>query len=411
VAVDRWDHAQIIVQSLKSGEQKTLLNGSDARYVPTGHIVYAVGGDLFAAPFDVRRMKITGGSVSIVQGVKRSAGNTALSGTVTGTAYFSFSQTGTLIYIPGSGSTTFARSNLILTDRNGNIEQLKLIPDSYQAPRVSPDGKRIVVGTDDGKEATVWIYELSGTSPRRKLTFGSRDRFPIWSADGQHIAFQSDRDGDLGIWWQRPDGNSPAERLTKADEGTFQVPESWSSEGDQLLVNIGTAGAGNELWMLSMPEKKFAAFGDVRSGIPVNAVFSPNGRWVAYQSGFSSLHSLYVEPFPRTGTKYQISNGNAHHPLWSRDGKEIFYVPERGEPVVATVTTEPTFSASDPIPLPTLGAEAGAGFVRNYDVTPDGARLLRVIDARQSQSGTPSAPQMQVVLNWFEELKARVPAK
>jgi Tol biopolymer transport system component len=330
--------------------------------------------------------------------------------TVTGTAYFSFSQTGTLIYIPGLVSTTSARSNLILIDRKGMKEQLKLTPDSYQAPRLSPDGKQIVVGTDDGKEAIVWIYKLSGTSPRRKLTFGGRNRFPIWSVNGQRIAFQSDREGDLGIWWQRADGNSPAERLTKADEGTSHVPESWSPQGDRLLVSI-VKSAGNALSTLSMPDKKLVAFGDVHSQEPTDAVFSPDGRWVAYQTGNNSAHSLYVEPFPRTGTKYQISNGNAHHPLWSRDGKELFYVPERGEPVVVTVATEPSFSVGDPIQLPKIGVEAGATVSRNYDVTPDGTRLIRVIDAGQMQSGTPSAPQIQVVLNWFTELQQRVPTR
>jgi serine/threonine-protein kinase len=410
VANDRWDRAQIFAQSLKSGQRKMLIDGgSDARYVPTGHIVFAVGGRLFAAPFDVRRLEVTGERVPIVQGVKRSGGLTAMVGTITGTAYFSFSDTGTLIYIPGSVSTTSARSNLVLIDRKGVPEQLKLPADSYQAPRVSPDGKRIVVGTDDGKEAIVWIYELSGTGGRRQLTFGGRNRFPIW-ADNQRVAFQSDREGDLGIWWQRSDGTSPAVRLTKADEGTSQIPESWSPRGDRLLVSL-VKGTGYALSTLSLPDKNLLPFGDVRSQVPTDAVFSSDGLWVAYQSGSTnSTTLLWVEPYQRTDTKYQIGTGSAHHPLWSRGGKELFYVPYAGEPVVAGVSTEPSFSVGDPSRLPTLGVEAGATVSRNYDETRDG-RLLRVIDAGQTQSGGASAPQIQVVLNWFEELKARVPAK
>lgn len=330
-ASDKWDRAQIVVQSVKSGQRKVVINeGSDARYVPTGHIVYAVGGVLFAAPFDMRRLEVTGGPVPVVEGVMRSAGN-AFSGTVTGTAYFNFSTTGTLIYIPGPVSMTSAQSNIILIDRKGVREQLKIPPGPYQAPRFSPDGKRIVVATDDGKEAIVWIYELSGTSTIRKLAFDGRNRFPIWSADGQHVAFQSDRDGDLGIWWQLFDGKSPAVRLTKAEEGTSHVPESWSrqSEGDLLLVSI-VKPAGNALYTWSMTDKKLVPFDDVRSVIPTDAVFSPDGRWVAYQTGINTAHSLYAEPFPRTGTRFPISNGNARHPLWSPDGKELFYVPFGG---------------------------------------------------------------------------------
>ena len=181
------------MQPLKSNESKTLIEGgSDARYVSTGHLVYALGGTLFAVPFDLRRLEVTGEAVPIVEGVRRAPD--------TGVAQFSFSNTGSLIYIPGPVSTSSAQSSLALVDRKGGLEPLKLPPGAYEHPRVSPDGTRIVFATDDGKDANVWTYDLSGASAPRRLTFGGKNRFPIWSADGERVAFQSDREGDFGIF-------------------------------------------------------------------------------------------------------------------------------------------------------------------------------------------------------------------
>ena len=186
-----WDKAQIVVQSLKSSERKTLVSGgSDARYVPTGHIVYALGGVLFAVPFDLRRLAVTGGPVPIVEGVKRSSG-------ISGTAHFCVSSTGALVYVPGPAST--GSLDLALVDRNGAVQPLKLPPGAYEYPRLSPDGKRIAFGTDDGKDAIVWIYDVAGASSARRLTLGGRNRVPVWSADGERVAFQSTADGDLGL--------------------------------------------------------------------------------------------------------------------------------------------------------------------------------------------------------------------
>ena len=217
---DGWNKAQIVVQSLKSSERKTLVSGgSDGRYLPTGHLVYALGGVLFAVPFDLPRLAVTGGPVPIVEGVKRSSGSS-------GTAHFSVSITGSLVFVPGPASTSSARSDLALVDRNGAVQPLKLPPGAYEYPRLSPDGKRIAVGSDDGKDAIVWIYDVAGASSARQITLGGRNRVPVWSANGERVAFQSDRDGDLGLFWQRADGTTSAERLTKPDKDTAHVPES-----------------------------------------------------------------------------------------------------------------------------------------------------------------------------------------
>ena len=400
---DTWDKAQIVVQSLKSSERKTLVSGgSDGRYLPTGHLVYALGGILFAVPFDLRQLAVTGGAVPIVEGVRRSAFR------VTGAAHFSVSSTGSLVFVPGPVSTSAAQSDLALVDRNGTPQLLKLPPGPCEYPRLSPDGKRVAFGSDDGKDAIVWIYELSGTSSMRRLTLGGRNRVPVWSADGEHVAFQSDRDGDLGIFWQRADGTTAAVRLTKPDKDTAHVPESWSPDGKTLLFSVAK-GSSYAVAAFSLTDKKVTPFGGIQSPVLPGATFSPDGGWVAYSAGEAGVGagSLFVQPFPATGAKYQISKTIGIHPMWSPDGKELFYNSAPAQFVAVSVTTRPTFTFGNPVPLPGLFVDRGPGYERDNDITLDGKRFLTVA-AGQTASGAPAAPQIQVVLNWFEELKARV---
>ncbi|MBI3400335.1 MAG: serine/threonine-protein kinase [Acidobacteria bacterium] len=403
---DRWDKAQVVVQSIRSGERKTLVDGgSDARYLSTGHIVYALVGTVFAIPFDPARLEVSGGPAPIVEGVRRSVNSVA------GTAQFSVSNTGSLIYVPGPASNSAGQQDVALFDRKGAAESLKLSPGSYEYPRVSPDGKRIAFGTSDGKEAIVWIYDLAGASAMRRLTFGGNNRFPIWSADGQHVAFQSDREGDLGVFWQRADGTGAAERLTKPEPKTAHTPEAWSPKGESLLFSV-TAGADVTLWALTLKDKKATPFGAVHSTAgPTTAAFSPDSRWVAYYSNDSGPIMVYVQPFPATGAKYQISKEpGAHHPVWAPDGKELLYIPTVGNLASVTVATQPTLTFSNPVLVPRGFSVSATGAPRNYDVAPDG-RIVGVLDSGLTQSGALVTPQIQVVLNWFEELKARVPTK
>jgi Tol biopolymer transport system component len=402
-----WDRAQIVVQSLKTAERKTLITGgSDARYEP-GHIVYAFGGVLFAVPFDLQHLAVTGGQVPVVEGVKRS-GSAAY-----GTAHLAISSTGSLAFIPGPVTTSAGQSDLALIDRSGTVQPLKLPPGAYEYPRLSPDGKRIAVETDDGKEAIVWIYDVSGSTSIRRLTLGGRNRVPVWAADGEHVAFQSDREGDLAIWWQRADGTTPAERLTKPDDkDTAHVPESWSPDGKTLLFSVAK-GSSYAVAALSLPDKKVTLVGGTQSAQPPSAAFSPDGRWIAYSTNVlgSGNGRLFVQPFPTTGATYPISKGSGIHAMWAPDGKELFYVPGNGLSGVS-VTTRPAFTFGNPAPMPRPFFERGATFERNNDITRDGKQFIGVVAAGQSTAtGAAAASQIQVVLNWFEELKARVPTK
>ncbi len=184
---------------------------------------------------------------------------------------------------------------------------------------------------------------LSGTSAMRRLTFGGNNRFPIWTSNNR-VAFQSDREGDLAIFWQSADGGT-AERLTKPEPGASHAPESWSPKHDTLLFSV-TKGSDVSLWTFSLQDRKATPFGEVHSSNPTNAVFSPDGRWVAYTSTERNRAMIYVQPFPASGASISFPSeppGIASQPLWSPDGKELFYNPAPAEFAWVSVTTQPTF--------------------------------------------------------------------
>jgi Tol biopolymer transport system component len=257
---------------------------------------------------------------------------------------------------------------------------------------------------------------------RRLTTFGGKNRFPLWSADGRRITFQSERGGDLGLFWTPADGSGTPERLSKAEPGTAHVPESWSPDGKVLLYSI-VGGPRVSLWMLSVVDGSTRPFDTVESSTPTNAVFSPDGRWVAYASTErTAAERIYLQPVPPTGAKYEIPpipGDNPHEPLWSPDGKELVYVPRVGGFNVVSIRTQPTVTFGNPTPVVRAFDIAPNTTPRTFDVTRDGRFVgLAALDqettvnaAAPTTAGTAPQRRIEVVLNWFEELKARVPTK
>ena len=411
-APNRWDTADIVVESLATGERKTIIRGgSDARYLRTGHIVYAASGSVFAVPFDTQRREVTGSAAAVVAGVLRaSAGTRAQPDTdrgLSGAANFSVSANGTLVYVPGAISFTSGHVEIAVTDRRRRTDSLRLPAGAYVAPRVSPDGTRIAFGTDDGKEAIIYTYDLSGASGMQRLTFGGNNRFPIWSSNNR-VAFQSDREGDLAIFWQSPIGG-PAERLTTPEQGTSHVPESWSPKGDTFLFSV-TKESDVSLWAYSLQDRKATPFGEVHSSYLTGAVFSPDGRWVAYTSSERNTPQINVQPFPASGTRYQLPH-LATHPLWSPDGKELFYSPGPGRLAWVGVRTQPTVTFGNPEAGPRPFQTGPPSVRRAFDITPDGRFIGLSPPGGNTESGMPIAPHIQVILNWHEELKRLVPVQ
>jgi len=406
----RWDEAQIVVQSLESGERKLLWEGgSDARYVPTGHLVYALEDVLFALPFDLTSLEVLGGPVPVIDGVRRSSSPESTAGT----ANYGFSARGTLVYL--SGSTVGNRGILALADRSGVVEPLDVPPNNYSHPRLSPDGSRLVVQTTDNEGSDIWVYDLSGGTQIRQLTFGGNNTYPIWTPDGQRVTFTSNRDGKPDIYWQRADGGGVAEQIATAEEDTNQWAESWSPDGKTLALVVQRGSGPQEVWTLShngettTPEV-FAG----ESGFNQNGpAFSPDGRWIAYSSIDAGVPQVYVQPFPKTGAKHRVTQQKgtaAASPLWSPDGQELFYSNlGSGQLMGIDITTDAAFAFGNEQALGIRGFLIYGISTRPYDITPDGQRFLMVFPADQTDSAETPDEQINIVLNWFEELKDRVP--
>jgi hypothetical protein len=404
---DLWDRASIVVQSLADGRRTRVIDGgSDARYLPTGHLVYALGGTVYGVQFDLEQLKTVGTPVPVLEGVMRSFAG------ATGAAQYGVSNNGALVYVPGPPGASPSQFELVMTDRKGAIQPVGLPPGQYLFPRVSPGGGSIAYQADDGKETSIWVHDLKSGRAQRRLTFGGTNRFPIWSPDGQRVAFQSDRGGDRGIFVQRADGTGAAERLTKADGGAAHIPSSWSPAGTHLLFDE-QKGPDFVLRVLSLRDRTTASFGDVVSKSLTTGVFSPDGKRVAYSIAPVGPNdpTIMVQPFPATGDRSQIysqTGDNPHHPQWSQDGTQLFFVPRVGGFEAVDIVTTPTFAFGNPVPVPRAFPLAPPTAPRTYDLTADG----RVLSAA-SPSGVPgrNMQPIHVVLSWFSELTGRVPAR
>jgi hypothetical protein len=405
----RWESARIVVQSLRSGERATIVEGgSDARYVSSGHILYASGGVLLAVAFDAGRLAARGEAIPVIEGVQRTIG-----GTPSGAAQVAVSANGHLVYVPGPTGSRILDREIVLADAAGAVTRLGLPAGTYVQTRVSRDGTRLAVGTDNGHDAAIWIRQVQGAGALQRLTLAGRNRFPVWSPDGARVAFQSDRDGDLAVFAQRVDGTGAAERLTTPVSGEEHVPESWSPDGRHLLVSVHD-GSLFSLLVLALDRGSLAPFG-VQSTEPIGAEFSPDGNWVAYAAAPRGTRNrgVYVQPFPATGAVYQApKQGIDFHPLWTPDGSGLLYVPfaVSGYLAQVAVTTGSgvTFGELARRPAP-VGVNRISLEPRAYDMLPDGRLIGLVAPAEPGEPEAGSATEIRVILNWLDELKRFLP--
>jgi len=387
-----WDDAQIVVHSLETGETKVLIeDGRDARYVPTGHLVYVFDGTLLAVPFDVDKLEVTGGPIPMAEGV-------TTAGPASGAAQFSVSDTGALIYV--SGSVQREDRTLVWVDRDGREEVLAAEPRPYAYLRISPDGERVALDVRD-QENDIWIWDFARETMTR-LTFApGQDMYPVWTRDGRRVAFTSERDGPRNLYWKAADGTGTVERLNESEHS--ELPSAFTPDGTQLVFFELAADGVLNLGVLSLEgssEPLLATEFDER-----NAEISPDGRWLAYESDSSGQYEVYVRPFPSVDDgRWLISRGGGRQPLWAPDGRELFYLAPGASLMTVDVQTEPSVAYGNPEEV-FAGRFSGGPFVRTYDISPDGERFLMIKESDE----TSSTVEFIVVLDWFEELKRRVP--
>ena len=372
--------------SLDTGERRILVDGgSDAWYVPTGHLVYRVGSTLQAVRFDLDVLEISGAATTVVEGVTPVVG-----GGDRGGAHFAVSESGSLFYLSGD----IGDNRLVWVDRQGDSEPLALAPALYRGARISPDGTLLATVLDDD----IWLYDITRGAMSR-LTFTADNSWAFWTPDGEAIVFASRRSGADHIFRQPADGSGEAEQLTTGE--LDRHPEAISPDGSVLAFHDHHPDEQADLWVLEMDAAEPRLFLRTEFNERVADV-SPDGRWLAYVSDESGEPEVYVRPFPDGGGKMIVSTDGGSSPVWSADERELFY--REGNRVMAV-----RIQLGDELTLgtPTFLFEssfAGGNFGANsFDVTANGERFLVV------ESSTRTRGELHVVLNWFEELERLVP--
>ena len=413
-----WENANLMVQPLSGGAPKVVLRHAfHGRYVPSGlgsttrgeqeggHLLYMQQGALFAVAFDLARLEVTGAPTPVVDGVASNSSN--------GGAQFAASDAGTLVYVPGQGSS--GDLSISWMDRKGKVTPLRSTKTDWYSPRFSPDGRQLALQISDGTQYDVWVHEWESDTPSR-LTFDhSADGNPVWTPDGRRIAFYSDRavTGVGNIYWQRADGTGDLQRLT--DSPHDQRPSSWHPNGmflaiqerdprtnwDLLIVPID--GAEESGWKPDKPT--------VFLNTPANEItpmFSPDGRWMAYASDESGRFEVYVRPFPGPGGKWQISTDGGLWPTWSRAKSELFFAsPSGGRIFVVPYTAEGDSFRKGKLQPWSPGRFVPRGSSRPFDVHPDGARFALAPLAAADEE----RDRAVFVFNFFDELRRLAPVK
>jgi eukaryotic-like serine/threonine-protein kinase len=389
-----FDEAAIVTLSLASGERSaTLERGTQPRYVPTGHLLFARTGALHALRFDPRRLVAEGPATVVLENL--------MTDRTTGAAHYTVSDTGALAYIRGAG--WLPRRTMILVDRQNRAQPLRQPDRAYAAPRLSPDGRLVAVYTEDASDH-IWVVDAASQHAAR-LTFETGSHIaPLWTPDGTRIVYASNASGAYNLHWKKADGSDRAEQLAQSPHA--QMPGSWSPDGELLVFTQTDPATGSDIWVLSVTDRaqpkplvrsKFNEHGPA---------LSPDGRWLAYCSNESGREEIYVQPFPGPGEKRQVSLEGGREPVWSRERDALFYrVGNRF--MRLPLTTSPSFSFGKPV----VAAEgdyfpSAMGGVPSFDVAPRSQQLLVV---QENRAAAPST--IHVVLNWHVDLNARVPSR
>ena len=396
---------QTAVLSLSTGETHVVLDrGVDARYVPSGHLVYVNDRTLMAVPFDLKALRVTGTPTAIVEGVIQAVRTGFFSVFETGAAQFSVSENGTLVYVPGEVIQELSRS-LVWVSRNGTVTPTTVPPGPYGGPRLSPDGQSVVMNmVDRGVDRGLFVHDLA----RGGLThLTSNGIWSTWTPDGKQITVSAP-EGFASMSIER----GVTERFTVESANAVHRPGSWSPDGQTLLF---TRFGGNGRWEIRALSRMGGDHRVLPAGdMPINErypQFSPDGKWFVYTSNESGRDEVYVERFPGPPERHQVSTDGGTAPAWAPNGGELFYAMELGggplRMMSVDIKLEPVFSAGRPRML--FEHTWGPGTPhRNYDVSRDG-RFLMLLEGERPPAL--AATQMVLVLNWFEELKRLAPGR
>jgi Tol biopolymer transport system component len=384
-----------------SEEPKALFAGWFQQYLPSGHIVYWDGdNNICAVQFDLDRLEPVGEHVSMIQGVED----------------ISISNSGTLIYSSAMPQEEDPKRTLVWVDQKGNEEPLEAPPNSYSLPRISPDGKRIALEVGSYPSEDIYIWDMERKNSTKLAIDETREKQPIWTPDSKRIIYFSNHEEDAGGIYSRAfDGSGKVEKLVSSS-GMASFPWSLSNDGKSLFIMDLASYTNADISMLPMEgnqERKFLLQHEYSESQPT---ISPDGQWMAYCSGEEEPKELtsdvYIRPFPDIEkSKTKVSTDGGTTPLWSPDGKKLFYLGLDNSVMVVDVKTEPTFSLGTPQKLfqsEYLPFSESAG--TPWDIHPDGDRFIMIKPPPGVSATVATGPRkINIVLNWDEELKERVP--
>jgi eukaryotic-like serine/threonine-protein kinase len=411
------DNSQVAVLDLTTGKYRSLIRGgTHPQYVNSGHLVYAVAGSLRAVGFDLDSLAVTSDPVPVTEQVGM---------TTTGATQYAVSETGTLVYVPGGVDGAGAARSLVWVDRKGQEIPVAGAPvRSYTIPRLSHDNSRLAVAADD-LESDIVVFDFALRTPTR-ATFGPNlDSMAVWYPGDERFLFISARDGNPNLYSQRADGIGGVQRLTYSKNNQF-LP-TMSPDGKLVVMLEQRPTTGNDLVLLrldstgpqtSTPPGAGSSTGQkgltseplvYSTASEIHPEISPDGRWLAYTSGESGKNEVFVTTFPDvSGGKWQVSTDGGSRPAWSPAGGELFYVTPNGTMMSVPLEPGPVFKRRNPEKLfdwPSIGAPSPG---RTYDVSRDGRRFLMIKEGGGSERRGETAT-IRVVLNWVEELKAKLP--
>ena len=405
----------VSVLTLETGTVHRLIEGGgNARYVATGHLVHAEGGSLFATPFDADQRRLTGETVAVLDGLAMGLPRERF------IAHYDVSANGMLAYLPGEASDGARKTrSLVWVNHDGQEELLAAEPATYLSLGLSPDARSAALTVVDGSgNLDIWVSDLARGSLVRLTTDEATDVSPLWHPDGRRVAFVSDRSGQLEVFWKAVDGSGTAERLLAFDEPVSQITlHDWSADGATLFLDAMLSETGLDVGMVSVEEPgswepliQTAA----RESAPA---LSPDGRWLAYRSDVTGVNEVYMVRFPDLEGRQPISIGGGDIPTWSDNGRTLIYLRRPRGPPDAVMRVPLDFVEGNPPSMTPGTLERLLDFAwffggrvasRSYDISPDGQRFLMITQGGAPDGGLERS-QINVVLDWFEELKRLVP--
>jgi serine/threonine-protein kinase len=347
-------------------------------------------------------MEVMGGEFPVVEGVARAG--------ITGSANYGIADTGMLAHVVGSEGGITEERSLVWVDRNGNEESLGIRSGAYRYPRISPDGTNLALTIDSGNKSDIWTCDVVNKNPIR-LTTNEASICPLWTLDGKRIAFLS---GDGGaVYWRAADGTG-VDELIGSGPGEATFPFAWSIDENMLITMEFGRGTALDIGSLSMEEDHPHKPLLQGAHVELQPRISPDGRWMAYASNESGEIQIYVRPFPEvnSGGPWMVSTGGGANPLWSPDGKELFYR-VNNDVIAVSVETEQIFKpVKSEILFRGNYVSTTSNNFNSWDIHPNGQRFLMMKESTgDTTTEEASRPRINIIANWFEELKKKVPVE